>query len=113
MEERRLQPLMPNEENPIPVSAEKRYIASEDYILRQVADESILVSVGENKYLGNSMLSLNETYVFLWQLYQEPLTLEEVLMKAHEEYDDPEGVMDSHIMSFLWQGVQFGLLVEA
>ncbi len=113
MDEQNKQPLFPQNESAIPVDADKPYRASGNYILRQIAGENILVSVEENKHFGNSMLSLNETYTFLWELYQEPITLKEVLEKAHLEYEDPDGEMDKHIISFLWQGVQFGLLVEA
>lgn len=113
MENNVMKPLMPRDGRSVPVSEKARYTASQDYILRQVAGENVLVCVGESPDLGNSILSLNETCAFLWELYQAPLTLEEALELAKKEYEDPEGVMESHIRSFVWQSVQLGLLTEA
>lgn len=113
MEERKLQPLMPQGTAETPVRWDRPYVASEDYIMRRVAGEAMLVSLAEDDVLGNSILSLNETFAFLWQLYSQPRTLAEVVALAWEEYEDPEGLLEGHIRSFLWQGVQLKLLVPA
>ncbi len=113
MENQNLQPLMPRDGKRIPVDEKAKYVASPDYILRQVAGDNVLVCVGENPYLGNSILSLNETCAFLWELYQQPLTLDEALAQAKKEYEDPDGVMEQHIRGFVVQSVQLGLLEEA
>lgn len=106
-------PLLPQDQPETPVQWEKPYVAGEDYILRRIAGESVLVSLADNDFLGNSILSVNDTFVFLWELYQQPRTLEEVIAAARETYEDPDGKLESHIQSFLWQGVQLKLLVPA
>lgn len=113
MEEKRRIPLLPENQPKIPVHPEKPYVASEDYILRRIAGESVLVSLADNDYLGNSILSVNDTFEFLWELFQQPRTLEEAVALAREEYEDPQGMLENHIRSFLWQGVQLRLLMEA
>lgn len=113
MDQQNLQPLYPKLDQVIPVSAGKRYVASDQYILRTIAGENVLVSVGENAAFDNGILSLNDSFAFLWQLYQEPITLDEAIQKATMEYDDSEGTMKDHIKSFLWQNVQMGLLIES
>ena len=113
MDEKRRVPLLPQDQPEIPVQWEKPYVASEDYILRRIAGESVLVSLADNDYLGNSILSLNDTFVFLWELYQQPRTLEEMIAAAKDEYEDPEGKLETHIRGFLRQCVQLKLLVPA
>lgn len=112
MDTHNLTPILPNTENAKPVYAEKRYVTNDDYILRQIAGEYVLVSTADDSIFGNSMISLNETHAFLWKIYNEPLTLAEAIQKAHEEYDDPENIMEYHISQYLYQSVQFGLLVD-
>lgn len=113
MEEKRRVPLLPQDQTEIPVQWEKPYVASEDYILRRIAGESVLVSLADNHFLGNSILSLNDTFAFLWELYQQPRMLEEIIAAAREEYEDPDGKLETHIRGFLWQCVQLKLLVLA
>ena len=113
MEEKTRVPLLPQDQPEIPVQWKKTYVASGDYILRRIAGESMLVSLADNDHLGNSILSLNDTFVFLWELYQQPRTLEEIIAAAKEEYEDPQGKLESHIRGFLWQCVQLKLLVMA
>lgn len=113
MEENRRVPLLPQDQPEIPVQWEKPYVASEDYILRQIAGESVLVSLADNDYLGNSILSVNDTFGFLWELFQQPRTLEAAISAAKEEYEDPEGKLETHIRGFMRQCVQLNLLVAA
>jgi len=113
MENRNLQALEINSENLLEVNENRKYVASPDYILRQITGENVLVCCGENPRLGNGMLTLNDSYVFLWKLYQEPKTFAQVLACAQEVYEAPEGVLERDIRDFLFQSVQFGLLVEA
>lgn len=106
-------PLLPEDQPAIPVAPEKKYVTSEDYILRSIAGESVLVSLADDDYLGNSILTVNDTFAFLWELYRQPRTLAEVIALTKEEYDDPQGGMEGHVRSFLWQCVQLKLLIEA
>ena len=106
-------PLLPENQPQIPVDPEKKYIASEDYLLRSIAGESVLVSLADDDYLGNSILTVNDTFAFLWELYRQPRTLAEAIALAKAEYEDPQGVLEGHIRSFLWQCVQLKLLIEA
>jgi hypothetical protein len=106
-------PLLPENQPVIPVDPEKQYIVSEDYILRSIAGESVLVSLADNDYLGNSILTVNDTFAFLWELFQQPRTLAEAIALAKEEYEDPQGALEGHVRGFLWECVQLKLLVAA
>ena len=111
MDKNNMQPVTPLDGKVTPVYPDKRYIASENYILRSIAGEHVLVCVGDNKKLGNSMLTLNETCAFLWEIYQQPLTFSEALEKANAEYEAPMEVLARDVQAFLIQSVQLGLLV--
>lgn len=78
--------------------------ANPDFLLREVA--------GEAGIFENSVISLNETCSFLWKLFQEPKTEEEVLAEARKEYSDPDGEMEQGIKDFIREYLKYGLLKE-
>ena len=90
----------------------KAFRANQDFLLREVAGEAVLVPVGEAGIFENSVISLNETCSFLWKLFQEPKTEEEVLAEARKEYSDPDGEMEQGIKDFIREYLKYGLLKE-
>ncbi len=92
--------------------AERKYKANPDFLLREVAGEAVLIPVGEAGVFENSVISLNDTCSFLWKLFQEPRTEEEVIAEAKKEYSDPDGEMEQGIKSFIEEYVKYGLLKE-
>ena len=60
----------------------KKYRANPDFLLREVAGEAVLIPVGEAGVFENSVISLSDTCSFLWKLFQEPHTEEEVIAEA-------------------------------
>ena len=86
--------------------------ANPDFLLREVAGEAVLVPVGEAGIFENSVISLNETCSFLWKLFPEPKTEEEVLAEARKEYSDPDGEMEQGIKDFIREYLKYGLLKE-
>lgn len=92
--------------------AERKYKANPDFLLREVAGEAVLIPVGEAGVFENSVISLNDTCSFLWKLFQEPRTEEEVIAEAKTEYSDPDGEMEQGIRSFIEEYVKYGLLKE-
>lgn len=90
----------------------KKYRANPDFLLREVAGEAVLVPVGEAGIFENSVISLNETCRFLWQFFQQPRTVEDVIAEARKEYSDPDGEMEQGIRDFIREYLQYGLLKE-
>ena len=90
----------------------KKYRANPDFLLREVAGEAVLIPVGEAGVFENSVISLNDTCSFLWKLFQEPRTEEEVIAEAKTEYSDPDGEMEQGIRDFIREYLQYGLLKE-
>ena len=90
----------------------RRFKVNPNFLLREVAGESVLVPVGEAGIFENSVISLNETCSFLWKLFQEPRTVEEVIAEARKEYTDPDGEMEQGINDFIREYLRYGLLKE-
>ncbi len=100
----------------LPESAKEESVrmfkANSDFLLRDVAGEAVLVPVGEAGIFENSVISLNDTCRFLWQAFQEPRTVEEVIAEAKEEYADPDGELEQGVKDFVREYLKYGLLKE-
>lgn len=58
----------------------------ENYILRQVADSSVVVPVGAATIDFNGMINLNETGAFLFKILQNGASKEDMVKALLEEY---------------------------
>ena len=85
---------------------------NDEYMLRDIAGESVLIPIGESAVFGNSILSLNETCRFLWEQFKQPRTIYDVYVAAKEEYQDSTGRMLGGILSFVKEYLNVGLLKE-
>ena len=86
-----------------------RYKTNPDFILRRISGEAVIVPVGESAF-GNSMISVNETYAFLWEVFSVPRTLAEAVAMAREEYDAPKGELEVHIFKFVDESLKYGII---
>ena len=93
-------------------NSDRKYKANPDFLLREVAGEAVLIPIGEAGVFENSVISLNDTCSFLWKLFQEPRTVEEVIEEAKKEYEDPDGEMEQGIYGFVADYLKYGLLKE-
>lgn len=90
----------------------RMFKANPDFLLRNVAGEAVLVPVGEAGIFENSVISLNDTCRFLWQAFQEPRTVEDVIAEARKEYSDPDGELEQGVKDFVREYLRYGLLKE-
>ncbi|MBQ7563783.1 MAG: PqqD family protein [Lachnospiraceae bacterium] len=90
-----------------------KLIASEDFILREIGGEAVLVHVGDNAFFENSVVSMNETYAFLLKQFAEASTVDECLEAAKREYEDPEGRMETEVKGAVGELVKLGILKPA
>lgn len=88
----------------------KRYRANPDFLLRTIAGESLLMPTG--MAMSGMMLPLSETAAFLWQLLQEPKTVQDLVFAAREECEDEDGAIESGIREFIEEHTQSGLILE-
>ncbi|WP_195269382.1 PqqD family protein [Eubacterium sp. 1001713B170207_170306_E7] len=60
------------------------------FILRNIADEHIVIPVGENAFDLNGIINLNEVAAFLWENMQTAISEEDLVKKILENYDVSE-----------------------
>lgn len=64
-----------------------------DFVLREVAGETLLIPAGRTALNLNGMLTLNELGAEIWRMLPEAKNEEEIISKILEEYDaQPEEV---------------------
>ncbi|MCD8384811.1 MAG: PqqD family protein [Clostridiales bacterium] len=90
----------------------KRYCASPDFLLREIAGESILVPVNDSGVMTNCMFSLNETCLYLWKQFQKPHTVDDVVIQAKREYRAAGERIERDIRDFVAEYLSAGLLKE-
>lgn len=59
-----------------------------DFVVNNVAGETVAVSVGNNDGGFNGYIKLNETGAFIFKTLKNDVTREEIINKLLEEYSD-------------------------
>ncbi len=80
------------------------------FVLRNVADVTVVVPTGEASLDFNGMVTLNETGAFLWELLSEERTEEELVKAMLGEYDVDEATARAGIGRFVERLSKEGLL---
>ena len=88
-----------------------RYQTNPDFVLRKISGEAVLVPTGDTQF-GNSMITVNGTFAYLWELFEEPVTIQQVLQRAKGDFEDPSGEMEHHILSFIAECIHNGMIIE-
>lgn len=83
----------------------------EGFVLRNVADATIVVPTGAASIDFNGMITLNETGAFLWHLLESETTEEQVLEAMLKEYDVDRATAKAGIARFVAKLEKEGLLV--
>lgn len=65
----------------------------EGFILRDVADKTFVVAVGELSKTFSGIITLNETGKFIWEMLSNSATEEEIVEALLEECEDAERVV--------------------
>lgn len=93
-------------------TTEKRFAANPNFLLREIGGEAVLVPLSDAGVFENTVLSLNETCRFLWNLFQTPTTVQEAIDAALEAYEGSREEIVSGVCSFIQEYVRYGLLKE-
>lgn len=84
---------------------------NKDFILRNIAGESILVATGSATQDFNGMITLNEVATFILENIDECETEEVVVEKVLEEFEIDEETARSDVREFLDQAIKFGIII--
>lgn len=84
---------------------------NKDFILRNIAGESILVATGSATQDFNGMITLNEVATFILENIDECETEEVLVGKVLEEFEIDEETAISDVREFLDQAIKFGIII--
>ena len=85
---------------------------NKDFILRNIAGESILVATGSATQDFNGMITLNEVATFILENIEECETEEVLVEKVLEEFEIDEETAISDVREFLDQAIKFGIILK-
>ena len=85
---------------------------NKDFILRNIAGESILVATGSATQDFNGMITLNEVATFILENIDECETEEVVVEKVLEEFEIDEETAKNDVREFLDQATKFGIILK-
>lgn len=71
------------------------------YLLRTIADEWVVVPVGNTVYDFNGIMTLNETGSCLWKKLENDCTLDELTDAVTGEYDVGREIAEADIKEFI------------
>lgn len=87
--------------------------ASNDFILREIAGEFMLVPVGAAAARFNGLITMNELGHFIFSALKEEQTEAELVEKITAEYDIDADTALADLREFLQQMRELGALIEA
>ena len=82
----------------------------EGFVLRQVADATIVVPSGKTSLDFNGMITLNDTGAFLWKLLETDTDEEAMLGAMLREYEVDEDTARAGVEKFVGRLREEGLL---
>ena len=85
----------------------------DNFILRTIAQEQLLIPTGEAALSVKGLIALSESGSFLYQKLQNECTRENLISALTQEYDVPASVAGEDIDSFLDQMRKLHMLLEA
>lgn len=85
---------------------------NKDFILRNIAGESILVATGSATQDFNGMITLNEVATFILENIDECETEEVLVEKVIEEFEIDEETAKNDVREFLDQAIKLGIIIK-
>lgn len=89
-----------------------RYQINNELLLREVAGEYLLIPTGNASSLVNGMISLNDTFYYVWKQFEEPHTIYDVVLTAKKEYQDTNGRIAKDIYNFVIESLKLNFIKE-
>ena len=74
---------------------------SDQFILRQIAGEYIIIPTGQTTLKFNGMITVNEQGAFLWEALKEEITEDALVDAVLVEYDTDRQTAQADVAEFL------------
>lgn len=81
-----------------------------EFMLREVADEYILIPTGKTTEEFNGIISLTETAAFIYEHIEEAKSLEDLIDKITKEYDIDKETAEKDAIIFINHMLETGLI---
>lgn len=81
-----------------------------DFVLREVAGDTLLIPTGQTTLDINGMICLNEMGAEIWKLLPEVENEEALIARLLDEYDVQEAILRVDVRAFLDKLCQVGVL---
>lgn len=85
---------------------------NKDFMIRDIAGETILVPTGEISHNFNGMITLNEVASFILQNMEQCNNEDELVEKIFEEFEIDKNTVKNDTREFLEQLLSIGIIVE-
>ena len=89
-----------------------KFKTNDNFLLRQVADESCLIPIGEATDFDQSIISLNETAAYLWKLFSNGSTIQSAINQTLCDYDESKEIIEYSVVNFVFENVRLKFLHE-
>ncbi len=83
-----------------------------EFILRQIADETILVPVGQTALKFNGLITLTPVSRFIWSCLEQNMSRAQILEEILGEYDVDRNTAEADLDEFLAGLIQWDLLIR-
>ena len=90
----------------------KKYRINPDFILREIAGEYTIIPIGGDNVFSNAVMAPNGTAVFLWEAFQQPSTIQDVVVEGMLEYEVTEDIIRKSIEHFVKEMLEYKILEE-
>lgn len=74
-----------------------------EYILREIAGETVLIPSGSASQKLNGMIRLTETAAFIWKQVDTARDLSEIIRRIQEEFEVDEETAGRDVRGFLYE----------
>jgi hypothetical protein len=85
---------------------------NENFLLRDIAGQKVVLPVGEAAEKFNGMIRLNDTGIYLWTLLEQDTTEDALLSAMLQDYEIDEETARADIRRFVETLRRAGILVE-
>lgn len=86
--------------------------ACNDFILRNIVGEYMLVPTGDRMKSFNGTMMLNELAAFVWEKLQTPMSEKELLKAVLFEYDVDEATASADLVMLLEKFQELGVIED-
>lgn len=72
-----------------------------EFVLREIAGDYVIIPTGKTVLEFNGLATINEVGVFLWNLLQNEITEEELVLNLLKEYEVDEETARADVSEFI------------